>query len=67
MAYTYTNQRELRKAFREQHPDLSFRKLGYGMSKKDYPADTRITFVDWIDHLQRNGDISEALANRATL
>ena len=68
MAYTYTTQRELRKAFREQCPHLSFRKIknhaGTGTMFNVY---TRSAFCDWIDALCKNGDISPELANRATL
>lgn len=33
----------------------------------DYPADVRVEFVDFVDHLARDGIISEALARRVTL
>lgn len=66
MAYTYTNQKQLRKAFREQFPELSFKRIKYG-SSSDFPCDTRVAFVDWIDALSKNGDISPELAQRATL
>jgi hypothetical protein len=57
-----TTQRQLRAEFWQTFPNLSRRKwLG------DYTTDTRVCFVDWIDTLCRNGDISEDLAQRATL
>ncbi len=33
----------------------------------DYPTDVRVEFVDFIDMLQKDGHISEALAHRVTL
>jgi hypothetical protein len=66
---TYTNQDDLRAAFWEQNPDLVCRtnRRGNPLPQNQQPADTRMTFVDWIDMLQRDGQISEALAERATL
>lgn len=61
--YTFTTQRDLRRFFWAQHPELSRRKLADG----DYVTDTRVAWVDWIDALQKAGEISEALAQRATL
>ena len=69
----YTNQKQLRAAFFEAFPNLPRRRYRYSWRKNDktaelvYPVDTRCAFVDWIDSLQREGLISEALANRATL
>lgn len=60
--YQITNQRDLRRVFWERHPYL-IRSKTFG----DYAVDTRVTFVDWIDAMQRQGVISEALAQRATL
>lgn len=71
--YTYTNQKQLRRAFFEAFPDLPRRRYRYAWSSSEknaplvYPVDTRCTFVDWLDALQRSGQISEALADRATL
>jgi hypothetical protein len=57
-----TNQKELRREFWRQHPDLDRRKV-----KGDYKTDTRIAFCDFIEHMACSGQISEALARRATL
>ena len=57
-----TNQKELRRAFWEAHPECS-RKRRKGI----YCADTRVAFVDYVDACARDGIISEALALRATL
>ncbi len=60
--YQITNQRDLRRAFWEAHPNVSRSKyLG------DYLTDTRCAFVDYVDMLSKDGTISEALAHRATL
>ena len=58
-----TTQRDLRRAFREAFPALSYKRYRDG----SYPTDTRVTWVDWIDSLARDGAISESLAQRATL
>lgn len=68
-----TNQKQIRAAFWEAFPDLPRRRYRYSPNRSDktaelvYPIDTRCAFVDFLDQLQRDGIISEALANRATL
>ena len=62
-SYRITNQKQLREEFWETFPELERRKG----SQNDQPTDTRVTFVDWIDSLSRNGDISPKLAEQATL
>jgi hypothetical protein len=70
---TFTNQKQLRRAFFEAFPDLPRRRYRYSWNPKDktaelvYPIDTRCAFVDWLDALHRAGQISDALAARATL
>lgn len=66
MKYRITNQRHLRREFWETFPELDRRKLVFGGGHA-HRTDTRVMFVDWIDALQKSGDISEALAQRATL
>jgi hypothetical protein len=64
----YTTQAQVRKAFRQLHPHLSFRKItNYSGNGKMFCTDTRCAFVDWIDSLSKNGDISQELAERVTL
>ena len=66
--YTYTTQAELRKAFRQDHPGLDFNTIKDHSGKgRMYKADTRFAFIEWIDYLERDGQISEALAQRVTL
>ena len=68
-----TNQKQIRAAFWETFPDLPRRRYRYSPNRSDktaplvFPIDTRCAFVDYLDQLQRNGVISESLANRATL
>ena len=62
--YAITNQVALRIAFWETHPDLARRGK---LAQNDYPTDTRVAFVDYVDALARDGAISETLAGRATL
>lgn len=66
MKYRITTQKELRKRFREVYPDLIYKRFKCG-NEMIYPATTRSAFVDWIDHFQKSGVISEKLAQRATL
>jgi hypothetical protein len=65
---TITNQRELRAAFWQDNPQASRRAIpAYSGNGWMYCTDTRCAFVDWLDSMQRNGIVSEALADRATL
>jgi hypothetical protein len=65
----YTTQKALRAAFWEIFPNLSKRKIpNYSnIPGSDYLVDTRVTWCDWIDSLERDGEITTALADRATL
>jgi hypothetical protein len=59
---------ELRRAFWDDHPNLSRRRIrAYSGRGLMYPTDTRVAFVDWIDAMQRDGRISNELAQRATI
>jgi hypothetical protein len=59
-----TNQPDLRAAFWEAHPQLTRKGR---MTQNHYPADTRLAWCDFVDAMQRNGEISKALASRVTL
>lgn len=69
----YTSQKQIRAAFWLAFPDLPRRRYRYSPNRSDktaelvYPIDTRCAFVDFVDHLARDGQITEALADRATL
>lgn len=72
-----TNQKQVRAAFWEAFPEFrrgvkkvgvhNGRTLYVEKTQNDYPTDVRVAFVDFVDHLHRDGQISDALANRATL
>jgi len=68
-----TTQKQIRAAFWQAFPGLPRRRHRYSWNPRDktaelvFPVDTRCAFVDYVDQLQRDGTISEALANRATL
>lgn len=61
---TYTTQEQVRAAFWQGWEGrIKPKRLRDG----DYPADVRVEFVDFVDMLQKDGHISEALAARVTL
>ena len=63
-----TTQRELRKAFWQQFPNLQRKKItNYSGNGTMHVTDTRVTWCDWLDGLSKNGEISQELAQRATL
>lgn len=65
-----TTQRELRAAFWREHSDFDFQARQAGIRSKSqnhHCATVRCTWVDYVDRMARNGEISEALAQRATL
>jgi len=68
--YDMTTQAQVRRAFWERYPDLDAiaRKRGTrSKGQNAQNADTRMTFIDWVDDLQRVGVISNHLANHVTL
>jgi hypothetical protein len=66
-----TTQTEIRASFWEMqlgHPPCNDRVSSRRkLTQNDYNADIRCAFVDYVDSLRRNGEISEALASRVTL
>ena len=68
---SYTNQRQVRAAFWEEHkglPGITPRRIThYSGTGKMHNTDTRCAFVDFVDYLCRDGQISQALANGVTL
>jgi hypothetical protein len=69
-----TTQKQIRAEFWSMHPTADRRKYPVvtdwnrtDSKQRDFCTDTRCAFVDFVDYLQRDGQISEALANRATL
>jgi hypothetical protein len=68
-----TTQKQIRAAFWSTHPTANRKRYPArdwtreDKSHRDYCTDTRCAFVDFLDSLHRSGQISDALANRATL
>ena len=59
-----TTQKTLRAAFWCDHPQ--FTRKGR-QTQNQYKTDIRVTWCDYVDHMNRIGLISDKLANRATL
>jgi len=65
-----TNQKDLRAAFWAAHPDFEFQAREAGIFSKrqnSHCATVRCSWVDFVDNMQKSGQISEKLAFRATL
>jgi hypothetical protein len=68
-----TSQAQIRAAFWQAHPGADRTRYPArdwtreDKTQRDYCTDTRCAFVDFVDYLARDGQISAALANRATL
>lgn len=59
-----TTQKALRDCFWTSNPDLKRK----GKQKQNaYPTDVRVAWVDYAEMMQRDGQISDGLAQRATL
>jgi hypothetical protein len=68
--HTMTNQKQIRAAFWAAYPHLAEQAREAGILTKPqnfHCATVRCMFVDFLDSLQRDGIISDALADRATL
>ncbi len=59
-----TNQKDLRDTFWIQNPQFERRP---GVSQNHYGATIRTSWVEFVDYMQKSGQISSALADRATL
>jgi hypothetical protein len=62
----YTSQKQVRAAFWLAHPEFS-RMRRPGLTQNDYSADIRTAFIFYVDQLQREGRISDNLAEKVTL
>ncbi len=65
-----TNQKQIREQFWAAYPDFEFqaREAGiFSKSQNHHCATVRCAFVDFVDGLQKSGQISEKLADRACL
>jgi ferric iron reductase protein FhuF len=63
-AFSITNQARVRAAFWEQHPHYT--RQGR-KTQNQYPANVRQAFCEFVDMLEKSGEISEKLAFRVTL
>lgn len=61
-----TNQKDIRAMFWNQHREFRHERRSR-KSQNDYRCDIRISFVDFLDNLHRNGQVSDAMAAKATL
>lgn len=69
-SYPITSQKTIRDLFWYAHPSFDEQARAAGIRSKGQNAQcatVRCAFVDYVDSLHRNGDISDALASRATL
>lgn len=64
MKRSVTTQKAIRVYFWENHPQ--FKRRGK-TPQNQYPTDVRVAFVDFVEMMHRNVEISDALAGRATL
>lgn len=60
------NLTQLRAAFWRDHPNASRATVSYG-AERHYTTDTRVAWCDFIEAMQRSGQITQRLANSATL
>lgn len=65
--YRLTTQKEVRAEFWKTFDGSRNKVKNYESNGKMYTTNTSCAFVDFVDSLARNGEISEALANRVTL
>jgi hypothetical protein len=65
-----TTHKQIRAAFWAAHPHLAEQAREAGIltaPQNRHCANVRCAFVDFVDHLHRSGQISDALADRVTL
>lgn len=61
-------QKDVRQLFWTCFPKADKRKIkDYSGKGRMYKTDTRVMFVEFVDNLHRNGEISDKLASRVTL
>ena len=54
-------------AFKAEHPKLDYTPIADGRGGRTYKTDTRCAFVDFVDYLARDGQITDSLAQSAHL
>jgi hypothetical protein len=66
----FTTQKQIKAEFWAVHPHLAEQAREAGIltaPQNRHCATVRCSFVDFVDHLHRTGQISDALADRVTL
>jgi hypothetical protein len=62
------DQKTLRERFWDEHPKLDRKRIkNYAGNGTMYRTDTRCAFVDFVDMMKKNQQITERLARTATL
>lgn len=61
-----TTIKEVRKAFWEAHPEFK-NEYNKSFTQNQYKADIRISFVEFVNYLKTDEQISDSLAKRVTL
>lgn len=59
-----TTQKQIRESFWDNHPQ--FKRKGRN-TQNSYPADIRMAFIDFIDYLSKDNQISDKLRDKVTL
>lgn len=63
-----TTQKEIRKLFWSEFPNADRKKItSYDGKGKMYKTDTRVLFVDFVQNLHSNGQISDNMVQKVTL
>ena len=65
-----TTQKQVRAAFWDAHPSFDHQARAAGIRSKrqnEHCATVRCSFIDFVEYLHRDGQISDSLANRVTL
>ena len=63
--FQITSQPALRDLFWEAHPE--FKRGSSKTTQNDYSTDIRCAWVDYVDHCNRDGTVSDKLSQSATL
>lgn len=63
----FTTEKQVRKEFWNQHPVLKAKYYKKGQPQNDYNATVRTIFVDWIDSMNKAGQIPTDTADEVTL
>lgn len=67
--FTYEDEDDVRLAFWRANPQwpVAYEKWERGYTQNCFNAEIRTTFCEFVDHLQKSGEISNDLADSVTL